>query len=95
MPAGRFLVFCALVLIGAFAPRSDAADAGKTLHVAFSIAETSFDPAFASDAASDAIIANVFDTMLDYDYLARPVKLMPRAQGHLFHARSRFQRTAA
>jgi len=49
------------------------------LRVAFSIAETSFDPAFASDAASDGIIANVFDSMLDYDYLARPVTLVPRA----------------
>ena len=56
-----------------------AADSAKTLRVAFSIAETSFDPAFASDAASDAVIANVFDAMLDYDYLARPVKLVPRA----------------
>ena len=35
-------------------------------------------PRFASDAASDAIIGNVFDAMLDYDYLARPVKLVPR-----------------
>ena len=34
--------------------------------------------AFASDAASDAIIANIFEAMLDYDYLARPVKLVPR-----------------
>ena len=56
-----------------------AADMAKTLRVAYSIAETSFDPAFASDAASDGIIANIFDTMLDYDYLARPVKLVPRA----------------
>ena len=40
--------------------------------------ETSFDPGFASDAASDSIIANIFDAMLDYDYLARPVKLVPR-----------------
>ena len=56
-----------------------AADSAKTLRVAMSIAETSFDPAFASDAASDGIIANVFDTMLDYDYLARPVQLVPRA----------------
>jgi ABC-type transport system substrate-binding protein len=42
------------------------------------IAETSFDPAFASDAASDAVIANIFESMLDYDYLVRPVKLVPR-----------------
>ena len=56
-----------------------AADPAKTLRVALSIAETSFDPAFASDAASDDIIGAVFDAMLDYDYLARPVKLVPRA----------------
>jgi ABC-type transport system substrate-binding protein len=63
----------------AVAPPASAADAAKTLHVAMSIAETSFDPAFASDAASYSIIANDFDAMLDYDYLARPVKLVPRA----------------
>ncbi|HXR56676.1 MAG TPA: ABC transporter substrate-binding protein [Casimicrobiaceae bacterium] len=70
---------CILLGLVALAARSDASDGARTLRVAFSIAETSFDPAFASDAASDGIIANVFDTMLDYDYLARPVKLVPRA----------------
>ena len=55
-----------------------AADPGKTLRVAFAIAETSFDPQFASDAASDAVIQNIYESMLDYDYLARPVKLVPR-----------------
>ncbi len=64
--------------LAAWTTRTFAAEPAKTLRVAFSIAETSFDPAFASDAASDAIIANVFDTMLDYDYLARPVKLVSR-----------------
>ena len=44
----------------------------------FPVAETSFDPQFASDAASDGIIANVYEAMLDYDYLARPVRLVPR-----------------
>src|SRR5690348_2252717 len=69
----------ALALTVVFALPASGADPAKTLRVAMSIAETSFDPAFASDAASDSIIANVFDTMLDYDYLARPVKLVPRA----------------
>jgi ABC-type transport system substrate-binding protein len=55
-----------------------AADPARTLRVAFAIAETSFDPAFASDAASDAVIANIVEPMLDYDYLSRPVKLVPR-----------------
>ena len=42
------------------------------------IAETSFDPQFASDAASDSIIDNIYEAMLDYDYLARPLQLVPR-----------------
>ncbi|HLX27055.1 MAG TPA: ABC transporter substrate-binding protein [Casimicrobiaceae bacterium] len=79
MAVARILALCALALGIAFAQTSHGAEPGKTLRVAFSIAETSFDPAFASDAASDGIIANVFDTMLDYDYLARPVVLVPRA----------------
>src|SRR5688572_21882348 len=72
------LLACALVAVSPPDAAAQAADAVKTLRVAFSIAETSFDPAFASDAASDSIIANVFETMLDYDYLARPLKLTPR-----------------
>ncbi len=54
------------------------AEPAKTLRIAFAIAETSFDPAFASDAASDSVIDNIIESMLDYDYLARPVKLVPR-----------------
>lgn len=57
---------------------SDAADPSKTLRVVLGIAETSFDPQFASDAASDGVIANIYEAMLDYDYLARPVKVVPR-----------------
>jgi ABC-type transport system substrate-binding protein len=55
-----------------------AAEPVKTLRVVFSIAETSFDPQFSSDAASDSVLANICESMLDYDYLARPVKLVPR-----------------
>jgi oligopeptide transport system substrate-binding protein len=55
-----------------------AADANKTLRLAFQIAETSFDSAFASDEASQSITERIFEPMLEYDYLARPVKLVPR-----------------
>ena len=48
------------------------------LKVMLPTAETSFDPQFASDAASDTVISEVFEAMLDYDYLVRPVKLVPR-----------------
>ncbi|MBS0321681.1 MAG: heme-binding protein [Proteobacteria bacterium] len=50
----------------------------RVLRTEFAIAETSFDPAFASDAASDGVIANIMEAMLDYDFLVRPVKLVPR-----------------
>ena len=69
----------AVAALGALNGTAIAADPAKTLRVAFSIAESSFDPQFSSDAPSDSIIDNIFDTMLTYDYLARPVKLVPRA----------------
>ena len=55
-----------------------AADAAKTLRIAFSGPEQSFDPQFSADAASDGVIDHIFDAMLDYDYLARPMTLVPR-----------------
>ncbi|HEX2389586.1 MAG TPA: ABC transporter substrate-binding protein, partial [Casimicrobiaceae bacterium] len=80
MPIVTLRSLCALLAFALLAAvPAAAADATKTLRVAYSIAETTFDPAFASDAASDGIIVNIFDTMLDYDYLARPVRLVPRA----------------
>src|SRR5574340_1249428 len=80
VPAVRVTILALIAVACVLAPAAArAAGPVKTLRAAFSIAETSFDPAFASDAASDAIIENVFDSMLDYDYLARPVRLVPRA----------------
>jgi len=71
------LAFCAAACLDLSSPAL-AADPAKTLRVVMSIAETSFDPQFASDAASDSVISNIYESMLDYDYLARPVKLVPR-----------------
>jgi oligopeptide transport system substrate-binding protein len=50
----------------------------KTIRLSFPIAETSFDSAFASDEGSQSITERVFEPLLEYDYLARPVKLAPR-----------------
>jgi ABC-type transport system substrate-binding protein len=66
-----------LTLAGAAAPAA-AADPDKVLRVVFGIAESSFDPQFSSDAPSDAIVHSIYEAMLDYDYLARPVQLVPR-----------------
>ena len=54
-----------------------AADSAKVIRVAFPVAESSFDPLQQRDIYSAAITEAVFDAMLQYDYLARPVKLIP------------------
>jgi ABC-type transport system substrate-binding protein len=62
-----------------FCTGAGAADPQKVLRVAFEIEETGFDPVKVTDNYSDEVIEAVFDRLLAYDYLARPVKLMPRA----------------
>ena len=54
-----------------------AADSQKVLHVAFEVAETGFDPIKVTDAYSDQVVQVVFERLLSYDYLARPMKLIP------------------
>jgi ABC-type transport system substrate-binding protein len=56
-------------------PAAAAADGGKVLHMFLSTGETGLDPAVASDIASLSLLENLFDPLLRYDYLARPVKL--------------------
>ena len=63
--------------------------ATKVLHAFLSTGETGLDPAVASDLASLSLLENVFDPLLRYDYLARPVRLqantlsaMPRVDDH-------------
>ena len=53
------------------------ADPHKVYRYAFNVAETTFDPAEVSDLYSSTLMANIFDSPLAYDYLARPLKLIP------------------
>ena len=55
-----------------------APDGAKVLRVSFPVAETGFDPARVSDVYSATINAHIFEGLLGYDHLARPVKLRPR-----------------
>ena len=50
----------------------------KTLRVAFSAAETGFDPPQIGDINSGTVAASIFESPLTYDHLARPVKLRPQ-----------------
>jgi ABC-type transport system substrate-binding protein len=62
--------------VGAMAQPAGSAEP-KVLHVFLSTGETGLDPAVASDLASLNLLENLFDPLLRYDYLARPVKLQP------------------
>ncbi len=63
----------AMALLPAFAQPNPA----KVLRYAFEVAETSFDPHRVSDVYSNIVNSGIFDTPLRYDYLARPLKLVP------------------
>src|SRR5688572_29680571 len=49
----------------------------KVFRYAFNVAETGFDPHPVTDLYSSTVVANIFDPPLQYDYLARPSKLIP------------------
>ena len=65
-----------LALAASVAP-AGAADPSKVFRYAFEVGETGFDPAQISDLYSSNLVANIFDPPLTYDYLARPIKLIP------------------
>jgi oligopeptide transport system substrate-binding protein len=53
------------------------ADPAKVLRLAFPVAETGFDPARVSDLYSNIINGAIFERLFTYDWLARPVQLVP------------------
>ncbi len=74
--------FAVAVLAGGTAP-AESADMGKTLRVAFSVAETGFDPQVTSDVYSSAIIGAIIDPLYAYDYFARPMRMVPNTAAAL------------
>ncbi|HQR77049.1 MAG TPA: ABC transporter substrate-binding protein [Burkholderiaceae bacterium] len=67
----------ALAGLGAPALAARSADGEKVLRYAFEVSETGFDPAQINDLYSRAVTAHIFDGLYDYDYLARPFKIVP------------------
>jgi oligopeptide transport system substrate-binding protein len=70
---------CAVVIAGALciAPAVSAADMNKTLRVAVQSPETGFDPQAIHDLYSSFVTRVIFDPLYQYDYLARPFKMIP------------------
>ncbi|MBC7454426.1 MAG: heme-binding protein [Massilia sp.] len=71
--AGALLA--ALLCIGQPQAGPPSSASAKVLHLFLSTSETGLDPAVASDIASLSLLENLFDPLLRYDYLARPVAL--------------------
>jgi ABC-type transport system substrate-binding protein len=63
----------------------------KVLRVAFSSAESSFDPARIIDLYSRAITAHIFESLYAYDHLARPSRFVPRLAADMPEASADFK----
>ncbi|MGZ8301322.1 MAG: ABC transporter substrate-binding protein [Telluria sp.] len=68
-------LFFASVLGGVPATAAAAPAKPQVLHTFLSTSETGLDPAVASDIATLSLLENLFDPLMRYDYLARPLKL--------------------
>ncbi len=53
------------------------ADPAKTLRVMFPVAETGFDPQATSDYYSSHVQRGIFESLYQFDYLARPYRFVP------------------
>jgi ABC-type transport system substrate-binding protein len=70
----RYIAVLAFALTAGFV---HAADMNKTIRFAFRSAESGFDPQLESDRYSNFVLVAIFEPLLTYDYLARPVKVKP------------------
>jgi len=76
------LIACAALALPV-AAQTGTASSPRTLHVAFPVAETGFDPQATSDLYSDHVQRAIFEPLYGFDYLARPYKRVPRTAAAL------------
>jgi oligopeptide transport system substrate-binding protein len=67
------------VALGLACTGAYAADGRKVIRLPVQSSEKDFDCQVESDELTGTLCDNIFDTLLQYDHLARPVKLQPRA----------------
>jgi ABC-type transport system substrate-binding protein len=73
----RLLIAGLALAVPSLAAPTPAAAPPKVLRVAFAVAETGFDPVQIADGYSLTVTAHIFEPLLHYDHLARPVRLEP------------------
>lgn len=64
-------------------PAPGTASEPKILRLVFPLAESGFDPVRLDDLYSRTLTSHIFEAPLEFDYLARPVKLRPRTASRL------------
>jgi ABC-type transport system substrate-binding protein len=74
------------------APPAGAAGPAKVFRWAFNFAESGFDPAQISDLASSYVVASIFESPLQYDYLARPAQIRARTAARMPDVSGDFRR---
>ncbi len=77
MTAAAILLWSAPLTAANAQSLSTTGSAEKVLRYAFPVAETGFDPVQLSDLYSISLVANIFESLYEYDYLARPFKMRP------------------
>lgn len=73
----KSLILCAILGATMHTASAAPADPGKVLRTIFTAPETGYDPAYSHDLYSAQVIQSIFESLYTYDYLARPVKLIP------------------
>ncbi|MBE0549968.1 MAG: bicyclomycin resistance protein [Rubrivivax sp.] len=63
----------------------------KVFRYAFPIAETGFDPAYITDLYSRTVAAGIFEAPLEFEFLARPVKMRPNTAAAMPEVSSDFR----
>ena len=72
-----FIIFIvSIAVFNGCSPKAENANS-KTLYTSVSGKINTLDPALAADLVSQYMVASFYDTLLQYDYTARPYKLIP------------------
>ena len=89
--ASASLLALALAMPAAGAQEAQSAAPLKVLRYAFPIAETGFDPAYITDLYSRTVASGIFEAPLEFEFLARPVKMRPNTAAAMPEVSSDFR----
>jgi ABC-type transport system substrate-binding protein len=81
--ASQPMLAAALLLAGTIVSAEQPAQPQKVLRYAFLIAETTFDPPQITDLYSRTVSTGIFEAPLEYEFLAKPVRMRPNTAAEM------------